>query len=299
MRQENITKEFVVSMMEILRDRLYQILEDIEPVNDDSVLTCRHYHGKDNFHLERKNGKPEYISPSKSELITKYAQERYNREIRRAAELEINQLDRCLKVLRNPRGKSDADAASRDFPDALKPFVQPMLDERYAAKWQESNIVVKKKRIHKEDNYHKFKTMRGDYVGSKSEVIIADRLFSNGIPYHYEVAFIPEARNSLSTPVYDEYGRILGYESLEFDPFSRDTLHPDFYVLNKRTRKAYFWEHLGRTNDPKYCVDNLNRLLRILDSGYTIGEEIIVTHEDQYHPLRTEKIDEIIEKYLK
>ncbi|MBP5162699.1 MAG: hypothetical protein ILP16_06965 [Spirochaetales bacterium] len=299
MKKENITKEFVISRMEVLRGRLSQILAEIRPVDDECVLTCRHYHGRDNFHLERKNGKPIYISPSKPELIAKYAQERYDREIRKAAELEINQLDRCLKILRNPRGKTDADAVSRDFPEALKPFVKPMLDEKYASEWQESNVVVKRKRIHKEDDYHKYKTMRGDYVGSKSEVIIADRLYSNRIPYHYEVAFIPEAKNSLSTPVYDEYGRIIGYEVLDADPFARDTIHPDFYVLNKRTRKAYFWEHLGKMGDPKYCMDNLNRLVRIIDAGYTIGEEIIVTHEDQHNPLRTEKIDEIIEKYLK
>ncbi len=83
-----------------------------------------------------------------------------------------------------------------------------------------------------------------------------------------------------------------------FSPFDQDTLHPDFYVLNKRTRKAYFWEHLGKMDDPSYCLKNFNRFMRILDAGYIIGEDLIVTHEDSKHPLMTESIDAIIEKYL-
>lgn len=40
------------------------------------------------------------------------------------------------------------------------------------------------------------------------------------------------------------------------------------------------------------------RFMRILDAGYIIGEDLIVTHEDRRHPLMTEDIDRIIEKYL-
>ncbi|MBO4717788.1 MAG: hypothetical protein J5599_07805 [Spirochaetales bacterium] len=301
MKAQNITKTLIINMLQTLKTNLEHILENTEPKNADFKLRCKRYRGKTHLYLTDATGKETYLSLSNAKEIKKHAQTRYIGEVHQAAKREISQIDRCLGALSNNNGISDINDVYDNLPEILKPYVIPLslADDDYAAKWQESNVVVKRKRIHQEDDYHKLKTMRGDYVGSKSELIIADRLYSTGVPYHYEVAFIPEARNGLSTPVFDEYGRIVGYESLEFDPFSRDTLHPDFYVLNKRTRKAYFWEHLGKTNDPKYCVDNLNRLLRILDAGYTIGEEIIVTHEDQYHPLRTEMIDEVIEKYLK
>ncbi len=227
---------------------------------------------------------------------------RYRKEVRKAAEKEIAQLQKCLDILNSQKaGITDINDVYAALPEAMKPYVtpHPLTDDEYARQWQEGNTVVKRKNIHKEDDYHKYKTMRGDYVGSKSEAIIADRLFANGIPYHYEVAFIPEAEPDFTMPVYDYKGRIVGYEAPAFDPFARDTLHPDFYVLNKRTRKAYYWEHLGRLGDPKYCTDNLNRFMRVLDAGYTIGEEILVTHEDKQNPLRLERVDEIIEKYLK
>jgi len=47
------------------------------------------------------------------------------------------------------------------------------------------------------------------------------------------------------------------------------------------------------------CTDNLNRFVRVLDAGYTIGEDILVTHEDRQNPLRLERVDGIIEKFLK
>ena len=254
------------------------------------------------FFLRKPDGSCSYLGASKEKEIAHYAQKRYLRELKKTSKKEIAQLEKCLGILDSDRdGISDINEVYGALPEELKPFVKPLslTDDDYAARWQERNLVVKRKRIHAEDDYHKYKTMRGDYVGSKSEALIADRLFANGIPYHYEVAFTPDGEIDTSRPVIDEYGRLIGFEGLGAGPFERDTLHPDFYVLNKRTRKAYYWEHMGKLNDPKYCTENLNRLIRVLDAGYTIGEEILTTHEDAHHPLRLESIDEIIEKYLK
>ena len=265
-------------------------------------LILKKINGSVRFYLKANGKKDTYLGASKKKEISRLAQKRYLRELRKAAKKEIAQLNKCLDILKTDKsGISDINEVYDSLPEPIKPFVKPLSlsDDDYAKRWQEGNLVVKRKRIHAEDDYHKYKTMRGDYVGSKSEAIIADRLFANGIPYHYEVAFTPEAEADTSRPVFDMYGRLMGYEVLGADPYDRDTLHPDFYVLNKRTRKAYYWEHLGRLNDQKYCTENLNRLVRIIDAGYTIGEEILITHEDSHNPLRLESIDEIIEKNLK
>lgn len=62
-------------------------------------------------------------------------------------------------------------------------------------------------------------TDKGETVRSKSEVIIANTLARQQIPYRYEY------------PV-----KLKTY-----------TAHPDFYCLNLRTRQEYLWEHLGRS----------------------------------------------------
>ncbi len=302
MEDRTITKSMIIELIESLHSELTRITETSEQEIDDRFIICKTYRGKPRFYAKGADGKEQYLMADQKDLIAKLARRRYNEKTRKVAVQEMKQLEKCLSILRNEKnGLADISRVSDGFPEPLKKYItlDSMSDDEYSARWQEENVVVKSKRIHAEDNYHKFKTMRGDYVGSKSEAIIADRLFANGIPYHYEVAFIPEAKADLASPVYDEYGRIIGYEALGFDPFERDTLHPDFYVLNKRTRKAYFWEHLGRLQDPKYCTDNLNRLVRIIDAGYRIGEEILITHEDSNNPLRLESIDEIISRYLK
>lgn len=302
MTEIKATKTTIRTHIESLLGYLKHLCEEIGQDSADKFLVLKHNQRGTRFYLKEKNGKSTYLGKTKQNEISRYAQKRYHRELKKAANKEIKQLNTCLSILNSEKaGISDINEVYASLPDPLKPFVKPLslFDDDYAARWQEGNLVVKRKRIHAEDDYHKFKTMRGDYVGSKSEAIIADRLFANDIPYHYEVAFTPEGEADTSRPVFDMYGRLMGYEGLGTDPYDRDTLHPDFYVLNKRTRKTYYWEHLGRLNDPKYCVDNLNRIVRIIDAGYTIGEEILITHEDARNPLRLESIDEIIDRYLK
>ena len=296
------TKSTVRTQIESLLDELHHLIESMLGDYSEESLVMRNSKGITRFFKKEKNGTYTYLSASNNKEISLFAQKRYLRELKKVAKREIAQLEKCLIILNSEKdGISDINEVYDSLPEALKPFVKPLSlsDDDYATQWQEGNLVVKRKRIHAEDDYHKFKTIRGDYVGSKSEAIIADRLFVNNIPYHYEVAFTPEAEPDSSRPVFDAYGRLVGFDAIGFNPTDRDTLHPDFYVLNKRTRKACFWEHLGRLSDPKYCTDNLNRMVRIIDAGYTIGEEILITHEDSYNPLRLESIDEIIDKYLK
>ena len=281
MPRTNTSKTIIRTQIESLLDYLNDLIESVEQDNPDGYLALKIIQGKTRFFIRRNDGECIYLGSSKNKEVSHYAQKRYLRELNKAAKKEKTQLEKCIAILNSRKDCiSDINEVFQALPEPLKTFIKPLSlsDDDYAQRWQEGNLVVKKKRIHAEDDYHKYKTMRGDYVGSKSEAIIADRLFANNIPYHYEVAFTPEAVDDKSKPIFDDYGRLIGFEAIGFTPFDRDTLHPDFYVLNKRTRKAYYWEHLGRLNDPKYCMDNLNRFVRIIDAGYTIGEEILITH---------------------
>jgi hypothetical protein len=78
------------------------------------------------------------------------------------------------------------------------------------------------------DGSHVHRTARGDdLVRSKSEVIVADALYSLGLGYAYE--------RELTFPG-------------EFP------IHPDFTVTRPGTRPVY-WEHLGRLDSPGYRAD--------------------------------------------
>ena len=289
-------------IIRILKDTADELTEFLyfpqEP--EGRTLNLKARNGKPELYYRKEDGKQVYLNHANEKLIRKLASDYYERKMKAIALREKKQIDSCIAILEKDKEISDVDNTSKLIPEAVMEYavLSELTAEGYARKWQNSNNVVKKRRSHKKDDYHKYKTLRGEYVGSKSEVIIADRLFVKGIPYHYEIAFTPEAIIDKSRPVIDETGRLLGYEAIGFGPDSPDTLHPDFYVLNKRTRKAYFWEHLGKMDDPEYCRKNFNRFMRILDAGYVIGEDLLVTHEDSKNPLMTESIDFIIERYL-
>lgn len=294
-----MNKTEIIRILEETAGNLGKIIESSRPETSGS-LNLKIVKGRPLFFCRTEEGKQKYVKMSDDEQIKRLSYNYYAKKLKAAAVKEKKQIDNCLDILSKNPEKSDVDKVTQRIPEAIKDNLSysELTNEGYARSWQEGNKVVKKRRIHDKDDYHRFKTLRGDYVGSKSEVIIADRLYVKGIPYHYEIAFTPEAEIDVSRPVYDQFGFIAGYEVIGFSPFDQDTLHPDFYVLNKRTRKAYFWEHLGKMDDPSYCLKNFNRFMRILDAGYIIGEDLIVTHEDSKHPLMTESIDSIIEKYL-
>ena len=289
-------------IIRILKDTADELTEFLycPHQSEGKTLNIRVRNGKSELYCRTKDGSLSYLNHANEKLIKKLASDYYERKMKAIALREKKQIDSCIAILEKDKDISDVDNTSKLIPEAVTEYavLSELTAEGYARKWQNSNNVVKKRRSHKQDDYHKYKTLRGEYVGSKSEVIIADRLFVKGIPYHYEIAFTPEAIIDKSRPVIDETGRLLGYEAIGFGPDSLDTLHPDFYVLNKRTRKAYYWEHLGKMDDPEYCRKNFNRFMRILDAGYVIGEDLLVTHEDSKNPLMTESIDRIIERYL-
>lgn len=126
----------------------------------------------------------------------------------------------------------------------------------------------------------KLVTQNGEHVRSKSELIIADRLNTAGIPYYYEEPLI----------MADEQNQPMT-ECLYW--------HPDFRVQNMRTGKQYYWEHFGMLDNPEYCNSCQSKLEVYAKYGYFPGENLIITSESSAHGLNLEYVDCLIEKYLK
>ncbi len=116
-------------------------------------------------------------------------------------------------------------------------------------------------------------TEKGELVRSKSEKILADKLALMDIPYVYEV------------PLYLEV--------------QKRCVHPDFIVLNKRTRKEYYWEHFGMMDNIEYCEAMIKKIGAYQREGIFQGKKLIVTFETQNYPITTKCIEEIIKVYLK
>lgn len=209
-----------------------------------------------------------YLPKSNAQEIKVLAQRRYDIKLLEVAKAEKLQIERCLKVL---EPEADIETVFDFMPEALKPYIvaNEKTDLGYAQMWQ--NKRVDQARRLKEGEG--FSTMRGDVVRSKSEVIIADRLFKAGIPYRYEVLLPME------------------YEDISY-------VYPDFQILNTRTKEVFFWEHLGMMDDPKYANGQIKKISGYARSGYILGKSLILTFESKERPLDTFCVDGLIETFL-
>lgn len=113
---------------------------------------------------------------------------------------------------------------------------------------------------------------KGERMRSKSEIIIANILNKNGIPYRYEC------------PIKLKSG---------------ETYYPDFMVLNVRERKEMYWEHLGLMGDYDYRERNLAKILKYEANGLFMGDKLLLTFETSTQPLSTVTIERVVNKYLR
>ena len=212
-----------------------------------------------------------YLGKDRHDEVVELANKTYHDRMLTAAKEEKRQIERCLKALDSGKGYSDISDVFPSLHKAMRELVTPLgdTDEAFALEW------YKKRRFavnHTREVNSALITARGEVVKSKSEIIIADRLYSLGIPYVYECTFATE------------------------DDFR--SRYPDFLILNKRTRKEYIWEHQGKMDDRDYCLDSQYKLEWFCKRGYILGKNLIFTYEGSARPLSTMYVDALIKEYL-
>lgn len=111
------------------------------------------------------------------------------------------------------------------------------------------------------------KTLKGDFVRSKSEAIIANTLFLNKIPYKYEAP--------------------LCIEDITF--------YPDFTILHPQTLNIIYWEHFGLMDKLHYRENAFNKLKIYGNNNIFPSINLITTYETKQHPLDSTKINRLIQ----
>lgn len=215
------------------------------------------------YYME-KNKKRTYIPKKNLETARKLAQRDYYQKL----------LPRLLKNLKamnqffKDYSPDKLEQSYQNLPAARKQLVTPIFldNETYAQQWQTQKFVRKK-----EQPEGTYQTIRGEYVRSKSEIIIANLLNSKKIPYHYE------------------FPLKLSNESI---------IHPDFFCLNKRTRQEFYWEHCGKMDEPSYTANLTQRIVDYSKTGIILGKNLIITMETHQTPLETKNVEQLILSYL-
>ncbi len=211
--------------------------------------------------------KTRYLKKSQTKLIAALAQKKYDKRIYHAIKSKKEAIDECIKILNSKEALLDLAKIYETFPNELKPLIKPVtyIDEEYVKQWQARDYEKSRRPV--DTN---LKTKRGEPVRSKSELIIANKLYDAGLPYHYETIFRTE----------------------------QFIASPDFFILNPRTRKEFYWEHFGLMSKQDYIEDSLYKIEGYAENGIIQGENLIITYESAEHQLNTEYVDQLIERFL-
>lgn len=209
--------------------------------------------------------KQKYVKASDSQRIKKLEEECYFAKLINSIEKELSAFKRILNILERTKAH---ERVFFELPSEKRSLIKP-----FEFIGNESNLICfSKKKPKSRVETSSFKTVNGELVRSKSELIIADRFKSENIPYHYEP---PKFLND-----------------------SFEIWHPDFLVMNRRTGDEYYWEHFGMMDNQEYCANAQYKIEQYAKNGIILGKNLIITMESSNHVLNTEYVDTLIEKFL-
>lgn len=197
-----------------------------------------------------------YLSKNKGDLIKRLAQKDYDMKVLRAAENELQFLEKQKKNASKLLIKGVAEDVythlSKERQFLVKPIMLP--DDQLIEQWQNQSFERKGFR----DHFPEYYTEKGERVRSKSEILIANTLMSMNIPYHFELPLVFKNGN---------------------------LIHPDFTILHVKKRKTIYLEHLGMMDDVGYNEDTISRLNDYEENNIILGDRLFLTYETRKSPL--------------
>lgn len=268
-----MSKKTIVEDLKNLDADLELVVRNIE--NSDymrleGTLNCRYEEGTTRFY-RRVGDKQTYLSSDHGPEIRNLCRKQYYMTMLAAAKRERFQISRCLTILESKKGLSDVDDVISTLSIPVRQIIEPMgiTDDGYAKLWLKE---MRKGRNRNHEINSPLKAPDGTTMKSKSEIIIANRLHAFGVPFVYE-------------------------ERVTFDDGDH-FIYPDFIVLNKRTRKQFYWEHFGKISDEDYVDKQQIKLEQYARNNIFPGDGLLVSFESRERSLSTEYVDSVIKKYL-
>lgn len=212
---------------------------------------------------EQKKGK--YIYVKNRKLIKALAQKDYDLKFIKELKEQRNKLCRAIKLL------SDINFLKmyEELSEARRRLIYPhmLTDEQFVQQW--SNRQYEGKEL--ANDIPAISTERGERVRSKSEKIIADKLFSLGIPYRYEYPITLKG-----------FGKV----------------YPDFTILNVKKRTEIYFEHFGMMDTPEYAQKAIQKIQTYAQNGIYIGKNLLLTFETSRNPLDIKGVEGMLKEFI-
>lgn len=143
-----------------------------------------------------------------------------------------------------------------------------------------------KRRIQQSENPFKreelkIQTSFGLWVRTKSEMAIAEMLYSLGIEFYYEKGLTIRVKVIEEGTAY----------------WTRKTVYPDFTIVLKDGSRI-FWEHEGLLSKKDYNESNFQKLKTYSENGIYIPHNLILTSEGANNEIDMSGIKRIVEGWL-
>lgn len=254
-------------LIKLIADRYELITKTVKALEErlksfpDGRLVVEKHKGGTHFILIVKGQNKRYLSKNDSRLIEQLIQKEYISKALKKGKTEIQVLKRTLRSYPDMVVENVFDSLPKYRMKYAKPIV--LGDEQYAARWLAEPY--KPKPFKK--GAPVFYTLKGERVRSKSEVIIADRLYIKGIPYKYECPL----------------------------KVGNEVIHPDFTILRMSDREIIYHEHCGKMSDQDYISDIPDRTNKYARRGIYQGDKLFYSFESDECPLNMKVLNESIE----
>ncbi len=256
---ETVLRQEVKQLKELIRQAEKRLKKSpkgqLRAAHKKGILNC--YYKKDN------KAKWNYLKKSEHALAEELVQRDYDLQLLKLANKKVLAAERFLQEYKMSDVKGIYHKLSYGRKRLLKEYIIP--DDVYAKQWLAHEYEGKTFTADEGE----IMTERGECVRSKSEKIIADKLYSLGIPYRYECPLI-----------------------LDGDV----TIYPDFTILRPSTREEIYLEHLGMMGDAMYVEKTMYKLATYEKNGIYLGVNLFVTFETAKRPLNTRALDDFLRR---
>ena len=235
--------------------------ERLKNAPEGSLRLSSNKFGRMYYHQKEKK---EYISKTNTDLIRALAQKSYDKKIVKQAEKELEQLEHFLDDYKEELNQ----IYNEEHPDRRKYIVpiEPTWEQCLEA-WKSKEYTG----LEFQEGTPLILSEKGERVRSKSEKIIADYLYHNGIEYKYEC------------PIYLK---------------GQGNVYPDFTLLSRKSGKEIYFEHFGMMDEPSYARKAIRKIQTYEENGIFIGDSLIVTFETSQTVIGTKELDRLMRKYV-
>lgn len=220
--------------------------------------------GKYINHRVSNAGTYKYIRKGEEKLISSLAEKKYILAQLKDLENEKDIIDLCLDKYSSKPSIADKLINDPVYGDIILKNIKPLSQGLY--EW--SKAEYKQSVIHPETL--QYQTLSGHIVRSKSEVMIANALFINRIPFRYECELV----------------------------LNEIYMYPDFTIRHPITGEYKYWEHFGLMDSTNY-VNTFSYKINIYCQNNIIPSiNLITTFETKKHPLTPSVIEKTIQQYF-